>query len=566
MGDTMGRLFGAVLVVLLLSSQAAAQQSISIGAIIEGSLTSASPVSARRPGAYAAYYSFNGQQGQRILISLMSNEFDTYLYLEGPGGTLVAENDDNGLSSNSRIPVGSGMLSLPDSGVYTIEVTSFSANAYGAYTLRLEGDCLPPPRGAVRFDVLEYVTNANSHGVRLLSGRRSSERISQILTSISSLPSPAFPNQKFCGGIDVAPGVRAEVFVPTAAERQGDYSQTDIALWDWATRTILQDGSEIMFPFPGNIVPLAMQDATHIFAWRLAELLPSLPAPSAPSPASGNGGVGTFTFQFTSVNGHRDLGVLNILLNDFLDGRHACYLAYVPALRVLYMVNDEGNALLPGLPLGSGGTLGNSQCTVFGAGSSAEHIGHNITLRLAMSFNPAFAGNRIWYLAARDVLENTSGWHAMGTWSVAPAATSNPRVVGMSPARRSGPRATATFQFADDSGWQNLGVVNMLLNSFLDGRQGCYLAYARPINVLYLVNDAGDGLLPGLVVNGTGTLSNSQCTIRNPAVSANGNTLTLTMDIEFAEAFVGDRIWYLAARDIAERNSGWQAMGSWTIE
>jgi hypothetical protein len=558
--------FSVLLLVVLLASRGAGQQSISVGAVVTGSLTSASPVSARRQGAYAAYYTFAGQQGQNIHITLLSDEFDTYLYLEGPGGTLVGENDDNGLSSNSRIPAGTGMLALPASGIYTIEVTSFSAAAFGTYTLRLEGDCLPPPRGAVRFDVLEYVTNPNLEGIRLLAGQRSSERVAQTWTAIRNLPLPAFPNQRFCGGMEVAPGVRAEVFVPTAAERNGDYSQTDLTLWDWATRTVLPDGSETMYPFPGNMVPVSRQDATFIFAWRLAELLPSLPAPSPPSPAAGSTAAQTFTFRFTSVNGHRDLGVLNILLNDFLDGRHACYLAYVPSQKVLYMVNDEGNALLPGLPLGSSGTLGNSQCTVFGAGSSAEHVGHNITLRLAMSFHSGFAGNRIWYLAARDALENTSGWHALGTWSVPPATAMNPRVTSLSPLRGSGPRARVTFQFADDNGWQNLGVVNMLLNDFLDGRQACYLAYARPINVLYLVNDAGNGLLPGLFVNGSGTLFNHQCTISNPVVSGSGNTLTLNMDVEFSEAFVGDRIWYLAASDISERNSGWQAVGSWTIE
>jgi len=39
----------------------------------------------------------------------------------------------------------------------------------------------------------------------------------------------------------------------------------------------------------------------------------------------------TFTFTFTDTNGANDLGVMNILVNDWLDGRHACYLAYARA-------------------------------------------------------------------------------------------------------------------------------------------------------------------------------------------------------------------------------------------
>src|SRR4030088_2878227 len=48
-----------------------------------------------------------------------------------------------------------------------------------------------------------------------------------------------------------------------------------------------------------------------------------------------------------------------------------------------------------------------------------------------------------------------------------------------------------TFNFSDSAGYQDLGVVNVLINNFLDGRQACYLAYSQPSNVLYLVNDAG---------------------------------------------------------------------------
>jgi hypothetical protein len=36
-----------------------------------------------------------------------------------------------------------------------------------------------------------------------------------------------------------------------------------------------------------------------------------------------------------------------------------------------------------------------------------------------MSFTPSFTGNQIVYLAARDSLDaNSSGWQALGTWTV----------------------------------------------------------------------------------------------------------------------------------------------------
>ena len=136
-------------------------------------------------------------------------------------------------------------------------------------------------------------------------------------------------------------------------------------------------------------------------------------------PARGSGAGGTFTFTFTDTNGANDLGVMNILVNDWLDGRHACYLAYARGNNTLYLMNDNGDGLLPGKVLNGTGSLGNSQCTVSGVGSSATPSGNTLTLTLNMTFGGGFAGNRVFYLAARDMSEqNNTGWQAMGSWTV----------------------------------------------------------------------------------------------------------------------------------------------------
>ena len=64
----------------------------------------------------------------------------------------------------------------------------------------------------------------------------------------------------------------------------------------------------------------------------------------------------------------------NVLINNFLDGRHACYLAYSAPQNALYLVGDDGGTLLPLAAPGSG-SVSNSQCTVVGAGSSAAGSG-----------------------------------------------------------------------------------------------------------------------------------------------------------------------------------------------
>lgn len=63
--------------------------------------------------------------------------------------------------------------------------------------------------------------------------------------------------------------------------------------------------------------------------------------------------------------------------------------------------------------------MGNTQCMVNGVGSSATPSRNTLPLTLNMTFGAGFAGNRVFYLAARDVNElNNTGWQAMGSWTV----------------------------------------------------------------------------------------------------------------------------------------------------
>ena len=86
---------------------------------------------------------------------------------------------------------------------------------------------------------------------------------------------------------------------------------------------------------------------------------------------------------------------------------------------------------------------------------------------------------------------------------------------------------------------------------------------------MYLVGDAGGGLSAGLTLGGSGSVSNSQCTINAAGSSAtsNGNNLTLVLNISFSSSFDGNKVIYMAARDSAgANNSGWQSLGTTTVE
>jgi YD repeat-containing protein len=151
--------------------------------------------------------------------------------------------------------------------------------------------------------------------------------------------------------------------------------------------------------------------------------LTPLPGVSGLSPGSGSGLSQTLTFTFSDSGGWQNLGVQDILINSALDGRHACYIAYVPSGATtgsLYLVDDAGDAGGPytGMVLPSSQTASNSQCTINGTGSSASGSGNTLTLTLAITFNSSFAGNKIFYLASADTGTGNSGWQTPGTWTV----------------------------------------------------------------------------------------------------------------------------------------------------
>lgn len=81
-------------------------------------------------------YAFSGTGGQRAVIELASEDFDTYLSLhqgEDCRGAQVESNDDgpdNG--TDSRLE-----LSLPATGAYSIRANSLGSGETGAYTLTL---------------------------------------------------------------------------------------------------------------------------------------------------------------------------------------------------------------------------------------------------------------------------------------------------------------------------------------------------------------------------------------------------------------------------------------------
>ncbi|MCM3900678.1 MAG: M12 family metallo-peptidase [Pyrinomonadaceae bacterium] len=112
------------------------------GQTINGALSISDCPSSQRAPSFADQYSFSASAGTQVRIEMTSTAtptLDTYLYLIGPTGAVVTENDDIDFDTgniNSRIPL-NGFFTLPATGTYVIEATSFDTNETGTYTLLL---------------------------------------------------------------------------------------------------------------------------------------------------------------------------------------------------------------------------------------------------------------------------------------------------------------------------------------------------------------------------------------------------------------------------------------------
>jgi hypothetical protein len=127
-----------------------------------------------------------------------------------------------------------------------------------------------------------------------------------------------------------------------------------------------------------------------------------VPTPLSVSPSSGSGAT-LFIIGFSDVDGWQDLKILNVLINSALDGRNACYVAVIPSGQfsgTVLLVNDAGSAGGPfqTLLIPSSGVISNSQCTISGTDSSIQNDGSgSVTVTLAVTFSPGFAGNKVVY-------------------------------------------------------------------------------------------------------------------------------------------------------------------------
>ena len=297
---------------------------------------------------------------------------------------------------------------------------------------------------------------------------------------------------------------------------------------------------------------------------------PVPPSVAATGPVGSTGISNTFVFRFDDPSGFQNLGVVNALLNRSLDGRRACYIAYSQPTRTLFLVNDDGpdSGLSAGLVLGGTNSVSNSQCQINGAGSSAVGSGNTLTLSLNITFRPAFSGNQVVYLAARDVAGNNSGWSTMGFHAVPGATATFPNAIGQTPATGNVATSIISFDYEDQSSAGNIRTTWALINTALDGSRACYVAFFNPGGLVLLIPDNGDGAAAqSFALGGAGFIENSQCRINSQGSSVTrlGARLTLNLNITFKPSFAGNKATWLALQTLSNQTSVWKAAGAWQV-
>ena len=285
---------------------------------------------------------------------------------------------------------------------------------------------------------------------------------------------------------------------------------------------------------------------------------PPGPVAVAVSPDSGIGGSQTFTMLYSHTIDLANLRVLRVRFGAKNVGPGTCSVRYLMAGSV-ELLNDAGTEWTPGT-MGHG-TLSNSQCKLNLTGSSVQGAGPNVALVLNITFSPAFIGAKNIYLSASDAVSN-SGWQQRGTWMVPTMFIS---ADSASPNSGSGSTHAFTLSYSDSLGAIDLESARVRFGTSNVGPGTCTASYNAATNVISLLNDAGTASTTGTL--GSGTLSNTQCTLHltSSSASAGGSILSLVLNVTFAPGFTGQKSVYMLARSSMGPTSGWQQKGTWTV-
>jgi hypothetical protein len=112
---------------------------IEVGDEVQGALSAADYVGLN--DAFLEAWAFDGEEGQTVTFDVISDDFDSYLYVAGPGLGEVLKDDDGGGACHARV-----RLTVLESGTFHVVASSNSSRQTGTYRLRASENPEPGPQ------------------------------------------------------------------------------------------------------------------------------------------------------------------------------------------------------------------------------------------------------------------------------------------------------------------------------------------------------------------------------------------------------------------------------------
>src|SRR5882724_2737915 len=166
------------------------------------------------------------------------------------GNTIELDDLYDGLKPGRWLIVSGDRSDVPGTSVPASELVMLAGVTQGGQAVQ----CVNYPLKTIPFSSIRYITDPDPQGDRLVVGVPAGD----MQAFFAQLPMVNSPNQTYCAPLELAPGFYGQAYVPTMAERTGDFSPFGDLLVDPSNGNPFQ---------PSGIIPTESQN--DVFAWRI---------------------------------------------------------------------------------------------------------------------------------------------------------------------------------------------------------------------------------------------------------------------------------------------------------
>ena len=319
----------------------------------------------------------------------------------------------------------------------------------------------------------------------------------------------------------------------------------------------------------------------QVGTWTVPQTIVTGPVvPVSLAPASGQGMSQAFTLVVSDIAGASDLASVHLIVSGPPTLTNACWITYSAQNQSVGLANDAASGYVGYVKPGQSTSYSNSQCTLSGTGTSVQLSGTLLTLTVNLQFNAAFAkiGNgsikTLYGFPVSVGGKSPAGLVPMGTWTLSQPTSNPPAVVSVTPSSGQGSSQAFALVVSDPLGASDLATVQLFFNTSTATSGACIVTYIAQQGSLGLTNDAGTGYAGYVTPGQAATVSNSQCTLNGSgsSIQTSGNSLTMTVNLQFASAFASlggsavKTIYALPVNAAGQGPAGGLAsFGTWTI-